>query len=139
MNRLKNKGGRPTKAAEDKKVNAIKIRLTDAQLEFILNHAENAGYTQPARFLSDMLWSCVESGNFSYNTTPSINREAINELNRVGKNINDAMHAYHASENQEHLAEAISYASDVNDTLRIVLLLLKSNLVKMKAAGGIVL
>lgn len=139
MNRVKNKGGRPTKAAEDKKVNAIKIRLTDAQLEFILNHAENAGYTQPARFLSDMVWSLVKEGNFSYNTTPAINREAINELSRIGKNINDAMHAYHASENTEHLAEAISCASDVNDAIRNMILVLKSNLVIMQAAGGIVL
>lgn len=102
-NNKKNKGGAPTKPEDQKKKKEIKIRLTEAQYNFILNHAEAAGYKQPGRFLSVMIWRLVADGKFTYAVHETISSQIVNQLMRIGNSLNQAMKAYHESGDPENL------------------------------------
>lgn len=75
------RGGRPTLLPEERRRNQLTIGFTDAQFNLLIERAEAAG-------LSEIELIRRLSLNLEIKTIPAANREAIIELNRIGRNIN---------------------------------------------------
>lgn len=82
-NQLSNRrrGGRPRLSEDERRSYRIKIGFTPSQYQTLVDRAEAAG-------LSDIELIRRLAINQQFHTVPSINRDALIELNKIGVNLN---------------------------------------------------
>lgn len=118
MNNNKSKYGRPSKIESEKRTNAIKLSVTNQELNIINKRAETAGYKQISKYLHDVIFNSFDNKDMTVIHVPDINLEVVGLLNRVSNNLNQLTRAFNA--NQEI---ASTHLETVGKFLRITQLL----------------
>lgn len=111
----RNRGGRPRLSDDQRKTVRIRVGFTVAEAEQIDELAAEAGVDAFHLIRAAAL-------HLKITAIPTINREALIELNRVGTNLNQAVKRLNSGEDEDLLREILDIQSAIID--------LKSSLLK---------
>lgn len=108
----KNRGGRPTKAPEDRKKVQLKIWVTPADAAAIKKKAESEGFKYSGQFMSRAIREAVNG------TAPIIklNPAAMRALGQVGNNLNQI--AKHLNSGGEFHKDMLQHVLSARETTK---------------------
>jgi hypothetical protein len=104
----RNRGGRPRLSDELRKNVRIRVSFTVAEAEHLDELADQAGIDTFQMIRAAAL-------QLKINAIPSINRQALVELGRVGNNLNQAVRRLNSGEDADLLKEILDLQTSINE------------------------